>query len=285
MMFITHGWVMFCRCLVMMLTVLCCAPAFSAGQSVTNRTTVVCVSAFEVNAGDAALGGMNSALSDLLQASLSQHSEVTVVDREHLSKLMSEHEVTVRGLSDPVTAARLGGLLGADKFINGSVMMANNDIVIVANVLDVRTSTVLASKKIRGLPANLADLSMELAGQLVTVLNIKASSTGEIEQQPMGSLHFLRGLGFYQSGNYDRALSEFMLCGDMVPDHPSYRYWIGLCYFQLKGFDHARIEFSHFLRDQPKSDKAEEAMRFLKECEDKLKDSPSFLSLLSGGSS
>ena len=260
-----------------------CGPADAVEPSSKRAVPVVCVSSFEASAGDSALEGLSAAVSDLLQASLARNRDVAVVDRKRLADVMREQEVTASGLGVPRTVARLGGLLGADKFITGSVILVNRELTIVAHVLDVSTSVVQASRKVGGRPADLADLSVDLARQLATVLNIEGPSAEDYEEHPMGSLHFLRGLGFFQSGNYDRALSGLMLCGDMTPDHPTFRHWMGLCYFRLREFGHARIAFIAFIRDHPTSDKASEAKQLLNECEDKLQGAPPMLLLLSGG--
>ena len=112
----TRAFFMFCCRALIVLAMLWCIPARSAEKPLKSGGSVVCVSSFDTSAGDATLEGISAAVSDLLQASLARHQDVTVVDRVHLASVMREHEVTVRGLGEPGTAARLGGLLGADKF-------------------------------------------------------------------------------------------------------------------------------------------------------------------------
>ncbi len=259
------------------------ALAGGAAAPSTNRS-VVCVSTFDTGDNDETLQSMATGVPDLLMAALSTHGEVNVVDRSHLADVMREQALAVNGLNDPATAMRVGRLLGADRFITGSVLLTGGELTIIAHVLDVKSGTIQASRKATGKPDDLMSLAVDLAGQLASALNIKsAPASGEkLEDQPIGSLHFLRGLGYFHAGNFDRAVTEFLLCGDVEPDHRTFRYWVGLCYYRMNEWHHARIELARFVKDAPASDKAADARRLLAECEVKLKDAPPYLILSTG---
>lgn len=210
-------------------------------------------------------------VSELLQVYLARN-EVKVVERERFLEIMKEQALGPQGFSDPATAVRIGALLGANKVITGSANLVNGELVIIAHILDVQTARIQASKKVMGKPESLSDLSLNLASQLAQALNVNyvPDTAGDLEKHPNGSLYFLKGLGFFNAGNYDHALAAFMLCGDVEPDHPACHYWTGLCYFRLGEFEHALIELSRFLKDNPQSDKAAEAQRLCEECKAKV---------------
>ena len=234
----------------------------------------VCVSEFYVDSTDESLKGIAFALSDLLVVQLSRQKEVRVVEREHLAALLREQTVSLSGLSDPATAARVGKLLGAAKFVTGSVILMKDEMTVVAQLLDVSTGRVQASQRVNGKASDLTQLTVSLAEQIANALNLKidAGSGGMVEERPDASAHFLRGLGFFHAGNLDRAITEFMSCRDIDPLHSSSLYWIGLCYFRQNRFAHAKIELNRFLKDAPTSDKAGDAKRMSAECEARMKE-------------
>lgn len=217
------------------------------------------------------MNSIATGISELLQVYLAQNN-VKVVERERFLEIMKEQALGPQGFSDPATAVRIGALLGATKIINGSASLVNGELIIIANILDVQTAGIQASKKVMGKQESLSDLSLDLAGQLAQALsaNYAPATAGELEKHPEGSLYFLKGLGFFNAGNYDNALAAFMSCGDVEPDHPTCHYWIGTCYYRLGEFEHARIELSRFLKDNPQSDKAAEVQKLCEECKAKV---------------
>lgn len=245
-----------------------------AGQAALAGTAtnapVVCGGSFSAGGTNETMNSIATGVSELLQVYLAQNN-VKVVERERFLEIMKEQTLGPQGFSDPATAVRIGALLGATKIINGSASLVNGELIIIANILDVQTAGIQASKKVIGKQENLSDLALNLAGQLAQALsaNYVPATAGELEKHPNGSLYFLKGLGFFNSGNYDNALAAFMSCGDVEPDHPTCHYWIALCYFRLEEFDHARIEFNRFLKDSPRHDKASEAQRLCEECKAK----------------
>jgi len=228
----------------------------------------VCIAPFSDSTGDETFQGVATGLPDLLLAGFGAHKQIKIVDRDHLEELMREQSLALHGLADPAVAARTGKLLGAQKFITGGVMLSGKQLIIVAHVLDVATARVEASEKVTGDPSQIVTLSVALANRLAKVLNVKfdPDPPERPDPSPLASLHFLRGLGYFHSGNYDRAAMEFMISGDIEPNHSTFRYWIGLSYLRLNEPTHAYVELHRFLRESPKSPKAAQARAVLARC-------------------
>lgn len=245
--------------------------AWAALAEPSSNTPVLCVGSFSAGCANETMNSVAVGVSELLQVYLAQN-EVRVVERERFLDIMQEQALGSQGFSEPASAVRIGALLGANKVITGSANLVNGELVIIAHILDVQTAGIQASKKVMGKPENLSDLSLNLAGQLAQALNVHyvPATADDLEKFPNGSLYFLKGLGFFNAGNYDQALADFMLCGDVDPDHPACRYWTGCCYFRLGEYEHALVEFSRFLKESPKSDKASEAKQMSKECKAKV---------------
>ena len=268
--------------LVSALALLGCPAFVSVGEAgPTDATglpdaTVVCIAPFEDNTGSRKWEGLAAGLSDLLAVSLARHKAVQVVDRQKLAAVLKEQELAYRALSETKTAVRVGRLLGADMIIVGGIMVVDGKPVMSAHVADVNTTQVVTSRKVTGEADEVLALSFKLASELARSLDVKLDPVlpDEYDKNPVASLHFMRGLGFHHAGNFERAAMEFMVCGDLDPDHPTTHYWLGRCFHRLQEYDHARIEFRRFLKDFAESPQAPDAGKLLKECNARATPSP-----------
>ncbi len=95
----------------------CCAP--STKTSVTRPAEINLVGIKRIAMGNID-GDTGSALSDRLVQKLSESGRYEVVDRKKSDALMKEHSLNITGAVDEQTAAKIGGLLGADALIFGS---------------------------------------------------------------------------------------------------------------------------------------------------------------------
>ena len=57
------------------------------------------------------------ALQALSEAELSSVQNIAVVERQNLDKILREHKLAISGLADPVTAIRVGKLVGAELLV------------------------------------------------------------------------------------------------------------------------------------------------------------------------
>lgn len=64
---------------------------------------------------------LGKAAADLLIAKLVQDGSVSVIERNAMDKLLAEQNFSNSGRTDPVTAAKLGRILGVDAIILGTI--------------------------------------------------------------------------------------------------------------------------------------------------------------------
>lgn len=254
---------------------LCLSALTSAHAGTSGSIPTVCVAPFADNTGVETWQAAASGFADLLLAGLSRQ-DIPIVERERLLDVVKEQGLTLRGVTRPAVSARVGHLVGADKFISGGLMLVDGKLNIIAHVFDVKTGTIQKSVKVVGKPEEVVELALTLAARIGEALSVKLDTgpVDKLDTNPISSLHFLRGLGFFHAANFSRAAMEFMICGDLEPEHETFRYWIGQCYFRLGEFEHARIEFTRFVNDYPDHDKRSEAGRLLETCKEKLKTVP-----------
>lgn len=119
----------FCRRAVALLILLLLAGALPAAEQVAPKKRLA-IFDFEKAAGPAGLStpffqmetpNVGKAVADLLITRLVQDGSVTVVERAAIDKLLAEQNFSNTDRTDPLTAAKLGRILGVDAIVLGSV--------------------------------------------------------------------------------------------------------------------------------------------------------------------
>jgi len=84
--------------------------------------------------------------------------------------------------------------------------------------------------------------------------------------------HFEKGVEFFDEGNYNAALAEFLKSYELVPN-PALRYNIGVCYYETGNLADALDQFENFLAekgDEIKDDLKKEVERLISKIEGKI---------------
>jgi len=92
-------------------------------------------------AGDRAPG---TGVLELLMAELSGQDGVTLVEREHIDRILSEQALTALLAAEPANAVRLGQLLAADLLVVVDRLSAQDPVALRLRIIETRTSVVLA---------------------------------------------------------------------------------------------------------------------------------------------
>jgi hypothetical protein len=173
-----------------------------------------------------------------------------VVERERLASLLAEQSLTATSLSEPGTRRALGKLLGARWMLHGSLARRGAKLWIAVHVTEVASTRVLASGEIEAEPSDLARELAELTAKLVRALPAShgAVAPGELDPTPVASLHLLRGLGAYYSGEHHRALAEFLRAGAEPALADTAALWRARTYLALAEPAHAYLELARLER-------------------------------------
>lgn len=165
---------------------------------------------------DAELNAMQSGIGEFLQVALSALPDVKLVEREDIDSILSEQELSLSSVVDATSAARVGKLAGAERFIYGSFLESAGKITVVARLADTETATVLATEIADGTADDIATMLQELALRLATRLNVRqpkdadhivwrAVPVRKLEAAVYGS----RAMAQVRKGNYDGAFDNF----------------------------------------------------------------------------
>lgn len=121
---------------------------------------------------DRALDAERALLADLLAAELaSRGGAFKLVERERLERVYHELSLGDVGPVDQATAARIGGLLGANVLALGSLSRAGGERIVSVRLVRVETGEVLAGVSERaGGPSRLDAAARLVAGRLAAAL-------------------------------------------------------------------------------------------------------------------
>ena len=208
---------------------------------------------FTDSSPEAKYAPLAEAMGDMLVSLLSEAEGVVFVERVALDKVLKEQELSLAGLVEDKTRAKVGRLLGAKYILTGGVTVLDEKLRINAHLFEVETTRVARSEEAEGKVEELLKPVSELAQKLGEDLNLKLPELkeSEIDKSPEANLCFMRGLGYYYGNMPDHAIAEFMKALAIKPDHVRARYWNGVCYFDDKEYEHAKIEFDRFLKEFP----------------------------------
>lgn len=217
--------------------------------------SVICIAPLNNNTGNKQYDALAEGFADILATTLSEQKAVKVVERQRLRELLREQKLSLLGLTDPVTAVKVGKLLKADRIFVGGITKPKETFIINVHAYEIETARLVTSEQIQGKPEEIVSATYNLVNKLCQKLNLqlKPIDPNDIDKNPNASLHFIRGLGFYYSGNFDNAIVEFMKTQDLDSTSDKAGYWMALCFMEVNEYRHALIELEDLLVRFPKS--------------------------------
>ncbi len=219
---------------------------------------VLFVAPISNNTGQGQYNEVATAMTDMIMVLLAENKQAKVVERERLNDVLREQKLSLAGLADKDTLIRVGRLLKADRIISGGIILTSEDKskkeLLLATLHSWHTADgrLIGSVKASTEPEKLLELGLDLTAQVAKQLNIKLTPVdpAQLDKNPLASLHYMRGLGYFHAGNYDRAIMEFFLTTGLDPMHDRSAFWRALSYVELEEYDHAVIELEEFLKVQ-----------------------------------
>lgn len=224
---------------VMLLVVVMVQPVWAA-----ERTRRIWIVPFDNPGADTALAHLEQVLPALLAVVVSQSEQHAVIDRRHLEQVLAEQSLTLEGLTAPHIRHRVGRLLGATLMITGSFVRQGQDLLLTARAIEVESGMVVATAASDGPADRLGDVVGELYRRLARHLGrrLPAPGPGQIDPAPLANLHFMRGLGYYYSAQYNQALAEFMQAAREKTLAGVARLWLVDAYLAQDAYEHAYLE-------------------------------------------
>ena len=113
------------------------------GQKAPGSTRVA-VLEFSVK-GDIGLAGAGSVAAEWLSSALAATTKFQVLERVLLDKVLEEQSISVSGMIDEKSSAKIGQLFGAQAIATGSLVAWAGKVTMTAKIIDVGTGAVLKS--------------------------------------------------------------------------------------------------------------------------------------------
>ncbi len=173
-------------CLLMLFAVAADAVAMQQATPINHTVAVLSFS------GDGAeMEEMGDEIATLVNASLSGHPQLALVERTELDTALAEIELGLSGTVSPVTAARIGYLTGARILVSGRVLALRNEITVVAKIIGTETTRMVAETVTFGFGESRAEAARQLAQQIATTIEARGDellAREEAAGDPMGDL-------------------------------------------------------------------------------------------------
>jgi tetratricopeptide (TPR) repeat protein len=195
---------------------------------------------------------LGEALGEILAIALADQKGMVVVERQKLRAVLDEQRLTLAGLADPATAARVGKLLHADVVVVGSLLDAGKKRHWVVRLVAVDGGRVLGSEEADAAPLDFTRAALDLSARVAAAAGVRlpAVRPEDVDDSPVGRLQLMRGVSFYYADNPDQAIVYCLRAVRLDPRLVEARLWIARAYLRLGEADHARAELKR-LADDP----------------------------------
>jgi TolB-like protein len=251
----------------------CFCEFVDAADAENQYCSVICIAPLSNNTGDKQYDALAEGFADILAATLSEQKTVKVVERQRLNNLLVEQNLSLLGLTDSATAVKVGKLLKADHIFVGGIAKPEKIFIINVHAYEIETARLVASEQVQGKPEEIVPATYDLVNKLCEKLNLplKPIDPNDIDKNPNASIHFIRGLGFYYSGNFDNAIVEFIKTQDLDPASDKAGYWMALCFMETGEYKHALIELEGLLARFPESPLRQDTQEKMNVCKKHIK--------------
>lgn len=105
-------------------------------------------------------------VSQIMQAELTQSTNLTLVDRDQLAQALDELKLAQQGLVPPGATRQLGKIVNARYFCSGSVSKSGDKVMAIVKVIDIETTLTKLAYSFLTSPNDAAEAGKSLAGQV-----------------------------------------------------------------------------------------------------------------------
>jgi TolB-like protein len=164
------------------LTAAMASPA-AAAPAARQRPTVA-ILYFDYQGSSESLWVLQKGLAQMLISDLSALDDWQIVERDRLEALLAEHDLGRQGKLDPVTAARVGKLLGARYMVLGGYFDVMEALRVDARLVEVETGRVLGSTGATSSAGDFLGVEQKIAHDLERLLLARAAEARASQAAP-----------------------------------------------------------------------------------------------------
>ncbi len=145
------------------------------GGAVHPERKTVAVLSFTNGSGDPQYDPLGKGIAAMMITDLSSVSTIRLVERERLNDLTKEMELQQSQAVDPLTAATVGKLAGAQYVVTGAIVALDPMMRLDTRVVNVATTEIVKTARVTGEQKKLFDLQQKLAKELIDGLSVALS--------------------------------------------------------------------------------------------------------------
>jgi TolB-like protein/opacity protein-like surface antigen len=153
----------------------------------------VAVMNFTNNTGNSSLDHLSSSIPESVSAAMSQSSNIRIVERANMGKLVGEMELQQSGLTE-AGAAKVGKLAKADVIIIGSYAGDENNLVVSIKAIEVSSGRLIDGRVLQGSTKRIFDIANLTALSMAAVISGKNLGYITISTNPDDSDVFIDGV-------------------------------------------------------------------------------------------
>ncbi|MDD5687721.1 MAG: tetratricopeptide repeat protein [Elusimicrobia bacterium] len=219
----------------------------------------IAVIPFQNISGDKEKNWIGAGFSETLTTKLVKVKEITVLEREQLSKILEEIKFQYSGAVDEKTAVKMGKMYGADVLVFGSFQVMGEKLRITARFVDVQTRKVIDTAEANGNISDIFKLQDEIAFSLMDSLKIVLGEK-EKEEVKVNPTDNLTAYQWLNKGNevlldsdLDIAIEEYDKAIELDPKYIEAYIMRGFAYFEKDLYDKAIENYTKVIEINPKN--------------------------------
>jgi outer membrane protein assembly factor BamB/TolB-like protein len=205
----------------------------------------IAVMPFENITQEKALDWVGGGIAELLTTDLGKFSDFTLVERSRLNDALKEIKLGQSASVNPATAQKMGKILGADSIIVGSFQKFQDEMRIVARVIETETAEVRSTARVDGAYKNLLSLQNDISVKLVEEMkgSLAEADKRKLEALPSKNLDAVQALSdgayFLRNDLLQDAVKEFDRAIALDSHFTEAHYYKGVALARLKQWDEA----------------------------------------------
>ena len=170
------------------------------------------------------LDALQVGVQELLLTELDLNSNLRIVERSRIRAILEEQGLVEAGRVDAASAARVGKIVGARYVVTGVFIDLNGDFRLDGRIIDVETSEIVKTERVRDRRDNLYDMLIDLATRITQGVDLPALPSEmreermQMEIPPEAITLFSRAEVFRDGGHTDRAIELYERITQRFPD-------------------------------------------------------------------
>lgn len=132
---------------------------------------------------------MGKIVAEWLTTALVKKGNFEVVERRLLQQILKEQELSMTGVIDESSAAKVGKLLGVKAIISGSISKLGSYMEVNARIIDVESASIIAAERVKGVSLDqLSDRVVQMGSSMAVVDGKVEFNVSELKQKKSSTL-------------------------------------------------------------------------------------------------